>query len=60
MFSKSNIPFVEEQYDNDVFITVAVQEDFEEDNSKVQGYSGFYSSYVFDNNGNFKYICIGE
>ncbi len=55
LFSKSKIPFVEEEFKEDVWITLEV-----DNKSTVKGYSGFYSSYVFDKAGNFKYIGIWE
>lgn len=53
LFSKSKIPFVEEESEEDVWITLEV-----DNKSTVKGYGGFYSCYVFDKEGNFKYIGI--
>ena len=55
LFSKSKIPFVEEEFKEELWITLEV-----DNKSTIKGYGGFYSCYVFDKEGNFKYIGIWE
>ena len=55
LFSKSKIPFVEEEFKEELWITLEV-----DNKSTVKGYGGFYSCYIFDKEGNFKYIGIWE
>lgn len=59
LFSKSNIPFIEEQYGDGVMIYIEVPS-LHKDRIKVQGEGEFYSYYAFDSKGSFLYMQIGH